>query len=36
VTLEGTVRRELEREAATDTVRQVEGVVAVDNRIDLE
>ena len=35
VTLEGSVRRENERDAAADTVRQIEGVAAVDNRIDV-
>jgi osmotically-inducible protein OsmY len=35
VTLEGTVRRENERDAAANTVRQIEGVAEVDNRIDV-
>jgi osmotically-inducible protein OsmY len=35
VTLEGTVHRERDRDAAADTVRQIEGVAAVDNRIDV-
>ena len=35
VTLEGTVRCEHEREAAAATVRQIEGVAAVDNRLDI-
>jgi len=35
-TLEGTVRRENERNAATVTVSQVEGVAGVDNRIHVQ
>lgn len=36
VTLHGLVRRNTEREAAGEAVRQVEGVTVIDNQIDVQ